>query len=100
MNVVLSSVEETIHHVDVNEDGTPLAPRVSGSAVVDVGCGLVGCDVKLEPAAGDAVALLTNSNTRPPIHLQSTADTQAERRQVEMLFVRGDSIILVSCDLV
>jgi hypothetical protein len=29
MNVVLSSVEETIHHVVVNEDGTAQPPRVS-----------------------------------------------------------------------
>ncbi|WWC72468.1 uncharacterized protein I206_106430 [Kwoniella pini CBS 10737] len=46
MNVVLSQVEETIHLVDVTEDGNPLPPRV-------------------------------------------------ERRNVEMLFVRGDGVILV-----
>lgn len=28
MNVVLSNVEESIHHVDISEDGTPSAPRV------------------------------------------------------------------------
>lgn len=28
MNVVLSNVEESIHIVDVNEDGIPQAPRV------------------------------------------------------------------------
>ncbi|WWC65344.1 uncharacterized protein I303_107962 [Kwoniella dejecticola CBS 10117] len=47
MNVVLSQVEETIHLVDVTEDGNPLPPRV-------------------------------------------------ERRNVEMLFVRGDGVILIS----
>lgn len=29
MNVVLSNVEESIHHVDIADDGTPQAPRVS-----------------------------------------------------------------------
>lgn len=29
MNVVLSNVEESIHHVDISDDGTPSAPRVS-----------------------------------------------------------------------
>lgn len=29
MNVVLSNVEESIHHVDIAEDGTPQKPRVS-----------------------------------------------------------------------
>ncbi|WWD20633.1 hypothetical protein CI109_105109 [Kwoniella shandongensis] len=47
MNVVLSQVEETIHFVDVTEEGNPLPPR-------------------------------------------------AERRNVEMLFVRGDGVILIS----
>ncbi|RSH87744.1 U4/U6-U5 snRNP complex subunit lsm3 [Apiotrichum porosum] len=47
MNVVLSNVEESIHIVDVNEDGIPQAPRV-------------------------------------------------ERRSLEMLFVRGDGVILLS----
>ncbi|OCF78513.1 U6 snRNA-associated Sm-like protein LSm3 [Kwoniella mangroviensis CBS 8886] len=47
MNVVLSQVEETIHIVDVTEDGNPLPPRV-------------------------------------------------EKRNLEMLFVRGDGVILIS----
>ncbi|OCF58505.1 U6 snRNA-associated Sm-like protein LSm3 [Kwoniella mangroviensis CBS 10435] len=47
MNVVLSQVEETIHIVDVTEDGNPLPPRV-------------------------------------------------EKRSLEMLFVRGDGVILIS----
>ncbi|WWC98692.1 hypothetical protein V866_005585 [Kwoniella sp. B9012] len=47
MNVVLSQVEETIHIVDVTEDGNPLPPRI-------------------------------------------------EKRNLEMLFVRGDGVILIS----
>ncbi|WRT70608.1 uncharacterized protein IL334_007606 [Kwoniella shivajii] len=47
MNVVLSQVEESIHLVDVTDQGEPLPPRV-------------------------------------------------ERRNVEMLFVRGDGVILIS----
>ncbi|WVR08616.1 hypothetical protein IAU60_005671 [Kwoniella sp. DSM 27419] len=47
MNVVLSQVEETIHIIDVMDDGRPTPPRV-------------------------------------------------ERRNVEMLFVRGDGVILIS----
>ncbi|WWC92177.1 uncharacterized protein L201_007131 [Kwoniella dendrophila CBS 6074] len=47
MNVVLSQVEETIHIVDVTEDGNPLPPAV-------------------------------------------------DRRNLEMLFVRGDGVILIS----
>ncbi|KAK1923011.1 Sm-like protein [Papiliotrema laurentii] len=47
MNLVLSQVEESIHHVDVTDDGQALPPRV-------------------------------------------------ERRNVEMLFVRGDGVILVA----
>ncbi len=30
MNLVLSSVEESIHTVDISEDGVPGQPRVSG----------------------------------------------------------------------
>ncbi|WVF67996.1 hypothetical protein IAT40_002758 [Kwoniella sp. CBS 6097] len=47
MNVVLSQVEESVHLVDVTEDGQALPPRV-------------------------------------------------ERRNLEMLFVRGDGVILIS----
>ncbi|KAL1409859.1 putative U6 snRNA-associated Sm-like protein LSm3 [Vanrija pseudolonga] len=47
MNLVLSQVEESIHTVDVTDDGQPLQPRV-------------------------------------------------ERRNLEMLFVRGDGVILIS----
>lgn len=46
MNLVLGQVEESIHHVDVTDDGQPLQPRI-------------------------------------------------ERRSMEMLFVRGDGVILV-----
>ncbi|GFZ48186.1 hypothetical protein JCM24511_05934 [Saitozyma sp. JCM 24511] len=47
MNLVVSQVEESIHSVDVTDDGQPLPPRV-------------------------------------------------DRRNVDMLFVRGDGVILIS----
>lgn len=63
MNLVLSQVEESIHHVDVTEDGQALPTRVSISIIR---------------------------------HSEASLTIQIEKRSVEMLFVRGDGVILVS----
>ena len=63
MNIVISQVEESIHIVDVTDDGHPLPPRVR--------------------------RLMSSFKSE---HL---AHTQVEKRNVEMLFVRGDGVILV-----
>ena len=60
MNLVLGGAEETIHTVDVSEDGQPQPPRVR--------------------------------DNQSRIY---TDDLQIEKRSMEMLFVRGDSVILV-----
>jgi small nuclear ribonucleoprotein (snRNP)-like protein len=60
MNLVLGGAEETIHTIEVSEDG------------------------QAQPAK---VCLHRDS--------QATDDLQIEKRNMEMLFVRGDSVILV-----
>lgn len=61
MNLVLGGAEETIHTVDVSEDGQPQPPRV-----------------------------------RDYLRVIGTDRLQIEKRNMEMLFVRGDSVILVN----
>lgn len=63
MNLVLGGAEETIHTVNISEDGQPQPPRV-----------------------------------RPDNLRRDASDPQIEKRNMEMLFVRGDSVILVSLD--
>lgn len=71
MNLVMSQVEESIHIVDVTDEGTAMPPKVNdNSALLELDCSV----------------------------LQAIADEQVERRNLEMLFVRGDGVILVSRD--
>lgn len=66
MNLVVGAAEETVQTIDITEDGQAMPGRV--------GCPFL--------SSGYVISCLTGS--------------QVEKRNMEMLFVRGDSVILVS----
>lgn len=71
MNMVLSEVEETIYVVDVDEQTSESVVRVSHSIFS---------------------AVATSQLTLP----RSRRDSQTVKRNCDMLFVRGDGVVLVS----